>query len=98
MKVINLGETDSVLNNFVAQMRDRSVQKDRMRFRTNLGRLGQIFAYEISKVLDYSIGREEQPDKRYVIYYEGNVKLLISPSEEMVRAMKNANPRKVFSD
>lgn len=46
MKVINLGGTDSVLNNFVAQMRDRTVQKDRMRFRTNLNRLGQIFAYE----------------------------------------------------
>ena len=61
MKVINLGETDSVLNNFVAQMRDRSVQKDRMRFRTNLGRLGQIFAYEISKVLDYSVKEVETP-------------------------------------
>ena len=51
-----------------------------------------------SKVLDYSIGREEQPDRRYVIYYEGNVKLVISPSVEMVRAMKDANPREVFSE
>lgn len=33
MKVINLGETDSVLNNIVAQMRDKTVQKDSLRFR-----------------------------------------------------------------
>ena len=54
MKVINLGENNSVLNNFMAQMRDKNVQKDRMRFRRNLERLGEIFAYEISKTLDYS--------------------------------------------
>ena len=54
MKVINLGETDSVLSNIVAQMRDRNIQKDSLRFRYNLERLGHIFAYEISKVLAYS--------------------------------------------
>ena len=54
MKVINLGETDSALNNIIAQMRDRKIQKDSLRFRANLERLGQIFAYELSKVLDYS--------------------------------------------
>lgn len=54
MKVINLGETDSALNNIVAQVRDRKIQKDSLRFRFNLERLGQIFAYEISKTLDYS--------------------------------------------
>ncbi len=55
MKVINLGETNSVLNNFVAQIRDRLIQKDPMRFRKNLERIGEIFAYEISKTLDYSV-------------------------------------------
>ena len=55
MKVINLGETNSLLNNIVAQMRDKVIQKDRMRFRRNLERLGEIFAYEISKTLDYSV-------------------------------------------
>jgi hypothetical protein len=54
MKVINLGETNSVLNHFIAQMRDKDIQKDRMRFRTNLRRVGNIFAYELSKTLDYS--------------------------------------------
>ena len=52
MKVINLGENSSVLNSFVAQLRDKEFQKDSLRFRTNLERLGQIFGYEISKILD----------------------------------------------
>ena len=51
MKVINLGEYNSILNKFVAQMRDKDVQKDSMRFRRNLERLGEIFAYEISKLM-----------------------------------------------
>lgn len=54
MKVINLGQKNSILNKFVSQMRDRTVQKDSLRFRRNLERLGEIFAYEISQVLDYS--------------------------------------------
>ena len=54
MKVINLGATNSILNKFVAQMRDKDVQKDSMRFRKNLERLGEIFAYEISKLMDNS--------------------------------------------
>jgi uracil phosphoribosyltransferase len=54
MKVINLGEKNSVLNKFVAQMRDSKVQKDSMRFRRNLERLGEIFAYEISQTFEYS--------------------------------------------
>ena len=61
MKVINLGETNSVLNNYVAQLRDRIIQKDRLRFRTNLERIGQIFAYEISKTLSYSVKEVETP-------------------------------------
>ena len=55
MKVINLGENNSVLNNFIAEMRDASTQKDSLRFRTNLVRVGEIFAYELSKVLNYSV-------------------------------------------
>jgi len=54
MKVINLGEGNSILNKFVSQMRDKKIQKDSMRFRRNLERLGEIFAYEISKTLEYS--------------------------------------------
>lgn len=55
MKVINLGQKNSVLNKFVAQMRDREIQKDSMRFRRNLERVGEIFAYEISQTLNASV-------------------------------------------
>lgn len=54
MKVINLGLKNSVLNKFVSEMRDKDIQKDSLRFRRNLERLGEIFAYEISQVLDYT--------------------------------------------
>lgn len=50
------------------------------------------------KAKDFSIGEELQPDKRYVMYYEGNEKVIISPSEELVKAMKTVAPRKVFTD
>ena len=50
------------------------------------------------KAKDYSIGQALKPDKRYVMYVEGNVKIILSPSEEMVKVMKNAAPRKIFND
>ncbi len=48
-----LGNSHSIINNFIAELRDVEVQKDRMRFRRNLERMGEIFAYEISKHLSY---------------------------------------------
>lgn len=54
MKVINLGAQNSVLNKFMAEIRDEKIQKDRMRFRENIKRIGHIEAYEASKLLDYS--------------------------------------------
>ncbi|MCR4616752.1 MAG: DUF6106 family protein [Lachnospiraceae bacterium] len=50
------------------------------------------------KPKDYSIGYEEQPDLRYVMFYEGKEQIIFSPNEELVKIMKNAAPRKVFSD
>lgn len=55
MKVINIGESNSVLGSFLAELRDAHIQKDSLRFRTNLQRVGEIFAYEISKTLEYSV-------------------------------------------
>ena len=48
MKIVNLGESNSVLNRFVAELRDVNIQKDSMRFRRNIERIGEIMAYEIS--------------------------------------------------
>ena len=61
MKVINLGEKNSLLNSFVAQLRDRKIQKDSMRFRKNLERIGNVFAYEISQVMNHSVKDIETP-------------------------------------
>ncbi|MDR1458925.1 MAG: uracil phosphoribosyltransferase [Bacteroidales bacterium] len=44
---------NSIANDFLAELRDMEVQKDRMRFRKNLERMGEIFAYEISKTMEY---------------------------------------------
>ena len=51
--VHNLSQSNSIINQFVSELRDVEIQKDRMRFRRNLVRLGEIFAYEISKTMAY---------------------------------------------
>lgn len=61
MELINLSNSDSILNFYIAQMRDKKIQKDSLRFRTNLQRLGQVFAYEISKTLSYKTKDVETP-------------------------------------
>lgn len=48
-----LSEQNSIFNQFVAEIRDITIQKDSMRFRRNLERMGEIMSYEISKTLDY---------------------------------------------
>ena len=48
-----LSETNSIANHFIAELRDVNVQRDAMRFRKNMERLGEILAYEVSKTLDY---------------------------------------------
>ena len=48
-----LGERNSVFNRFIAEIRDVDIQQDPLRFRRNLERMGEIFAYEISKHFDY---------------------------------------------
>lgn len=53
MKVINFEETPSLINQYVAELRSVDRQTDRMRFRRNLERIGEIMAYEISKTLTY---------------------------------------------
>lgn len=51
--VINLSTEHSLVSNWIAEIRDTEIQKDRMRFRRNLERVGEIAAYEISKVLPH---------------------------------------------
>ena len=53
MKIHHLSEKNSVLNHFLGEIRDVNIQKDRLRFRRNIERIGEIMAYEISKDLHY---------------------------------------------
>ena len=50
------------------------------------------------KTFDYSAGEGQEPDGRYAMYYEGGARVLFNPSEEFVKALFNAAPRKVFQD
>jgi uracil phosphoribosyltransferase len=52
--IVNLSEQHSLVSNWVSELRDITVQNDRMRFRRNLERIGEIAAYEISKILPYT--------------------------------------------
>lgn len=56
-----LNQHNSVANRFIAELRDVNVQKDRMRFRKNLERVGEVLAYEISKTLKYKEIEVETP-------------------------------------
>ena len=59
--IFNLSEQKSIANKFIAELRDVNIQKDRMRFRRNLERVGEILAYEISKTLHYEDAEVETP-------------------------------------
>ena len=66
MELFVLGDQNSAANHFLKDLRDKNVQKDRMRFRKNLERLGEIMAFEISKELDYVREEVETPLGRSV--------------------------------
>lgn len=51
--VIDLSKNNSLLNHWVAELRDVQVQNDRMRFRRNIERIGEVAAYELSKTLRF---------------------------------------------
>ncbi len=50
------------------------------------------------KIKDYSIREELKPDLRYALYYQGGLKVLLNPSPELVKAIRNIAPRKVFME
>ena len=61
MECIHLGENRTILNQFVAELRDVDIQKDRLRFRRNIERIGEIMAYEISQRLNYQTKSVQTP-------------------------------------
>ncbi|MBN1986201.1 MAG: uracil phosphoribosyltransferase [Prolixibacteraceae bacterium] len=61
MEIKVLGNNHSVVDQYLAEIRDEAIQKDPLRFRENLYRLGEIFAYEISKTLDFEVSQVTTP-------------------------------------
>ena len=61
MKTINLSEQNSVINHFLAEIRDKNYQRNRALFRQNIRRIGEMMAYEISKTLAYKPKRVKTP-------------------------------------
>ena len=57
----NFADHDSIVNQFIAELRDVNIQQDRMRFRRNMERIGEVMAYEISKKLTYEQKDVETP-------------------------------------
>ena len=50
------------------------------------------------RTLDFSSGTEQQPDPTYTMYYDGREKVIFEPGDQLVEAIKNVAPRKVFTD
>lgn len=61
MKIINLAENNSILNQYIKEIRSVDIQHDSMRFRRNLERIGEIMSYEISKGMDYNAEEVKTP-------------------------------------
>lgn len=61
MKTINLSEQNSVMNLYLAELRDKDYQQNRLLFRNNLKRIGEIMAFEISKTFDYELKTVHTP-------------------------------------
>jgi len=75
MKIVDFSKSNSIVNKFIAELRDVNIQNDRLRFRSNIQRIGEIMAYEISRDLHY----EEQDVTTPLGIAEVNV-----PSDQIV--------------
>ena len=78
MKIHNFAETNSVLNHYMAELRDKNYQKNRLTFRHNVERIGEIMAYEVSKTLEYKPKNVKTP--------LGNLDIPLMKQEDIVLA------------
>lgn len=53
MEIVNFSEQNTVINQYMSELRDKSYQRNRLLFRNNIERIGQMMAYELSKTLEY---------------------------------------------
>jgi uracil phosphoribosyltransferase len=73
-----LSQQASIANQFLAEMRDEQIQKDRLRFRKNLERLGEILAYEVSKTLTYKEQEVQTPLEKAKIQLPSDQVVLVA--------------------
>ncbi len=78
----NLGKKGSLLNQYIAELRDVNIQKDSMRFRRNMERVGEIFAYEISKTLEW--------EEKEVITSLGSANCLVLKNQPVIATILRA--------
>jgi len=67
MELFVIGNQNSIANHYLKGLRDKNLQQDRLKFRKNLERLGEIMAFEISKKLDYAKDEIETPLGKSII-------------------------------
>lgn len=77
MDIINLSKNNSILSHFLYELRDKNIQKDKLKFRKNIERVANIMAYEISKKCDYIIKEIETPINNAKIF-DLNDKIVIA--------------------
>ena len=78
MNIINLSEQNSVTNQYMAELRDKNYQKNKMLFRRNVERIGEMMAYELSKTLEYKTKNIKTP--------LGSIDIPLMKEEDMVIA------------
>ena len=82
MLINNLGETNSLFNHFISEIRNIDVQNDSMRFRRNMERIGEIFAYNISKTMPY--------EKKTIVTPLGEVEMNIMKQQPVLATILRA--------
>jgi len=78
MIIHDFSDKNSVLNQFISELRDTTIQKDSMRFRKNIERIGEILSYEFSKTLDFNTKQVETPLGNKTMYLPQNQLVLCS--------------------
>jgi len=76
MQIHNLSKHNSILNTFISEIRDVEIQKDSMRFRRNIERIGEVLGYELSKSLNYNTRTTQTPlGKSNTVLFDNDVVL-----------------------
>ena len=90
-----LSQQNTVLNKFIAEIRDKRIQRDSMRFRRNMERIGEITAYEISKAFSY---KPCVVDSRFIPHFLASIAMLIIPPVKTSEPPSETSPIKAQSD